>query len=202
MFFILKTIMKKDTFTDNKAENNPTGGVLVGKRKGQTIIHDKGSLSGYLVGKTHEEGGIKAINKSTGQPLEMQGGEVVITAPAVSDNTKRKFEGEMLTNRQILSKINEKGGGVAFAEDGMEIPTNIKRTGASYNYGGQTMTDHEIVTLINGGYVSYKDKYNKKYNYNKNTSHSLEEISKDTGVSMKGLQQIYNKGIGAYKTNP
>ena len=51
-------------------------------------------------------------------------------------------------------------------------------------------------------YVTYKDKYNKKYGYAKNTSHTLEEVSKDTGVSMKGLQQIYNKGIGAYKTNP
>jgi len=194
--------MKKDKFTESNAENNPTGGVLVGKRQGQTIIHDKGTLSGYLVGKTHAEGGIKAINKSTGQPLEMQGGEVVITAPAVSDQTKHNFDGEMLTNRQILSKINERGGGVAFAQDGMEIPKDIKRTGASYNFGGKTMTDHEIVTFINGGYVSYKDKYNRKYKYKKNTSHSLEEISKDTGVSLKGLQQIYNKGIGAYKTNP
>ena len=52
------------------------------------------------------------------------------------------------------------------------------------------------------GYVTYKDKYNTKYGYKKNQSHTLEEISKDTGVSMKGLQQIYNKGIGAYKTNP
>ena len=51
-------------------------------------------------------------------------------------------------------------------------------------------------------YVSYKDKYNTKYGYSKNASHTLEEVSKDTGVSMKGLQQIYNKGIGAYKTNP
>lgn len=51
-------------------------------------------------------------------------------------------------------------------------------------------------------YVTYKDKYNKKYGYPKNASHTLEEVSKDTGVSMKGLQQIYNKGIGAYKTNP
>ena len=51
-------------------------------------------------------------------------------------------------------------------------------------------------------YVTYKDKYNKKYGYAKNTSHTLEQVSKDTGVSMKGLQQIYNKGIGAYKTNP
>ena len=53
-----------------------------------------------------------------------------------------------------------------------------------------------------GGVVTYKDKYNTKYGYKKNESHTLEEISKDTGVSMKGLQQIYNKGIGAYKTNP
>jgi DNA polymerase III sliding clamp (beta) subunit (PCNA family) len=143
--------MKKDKFTESKAENNPTGGVLVGKRQGQTIIHNKGTLSGYLVGKTHAEGGIKAINKSTGQPLEMQGGEVVITAPAVSDQTKHNFDGEMLTNRQILSKINEKGGGVAFAQDGMEIPKDIKRTGAIYNFGGKTMTDHEIVYKINGG---------------------------------------------------
>jgi ppGpp synthetase/RelA/SpoT-type nucleotidyltranferase len=61
------------------------------------------------------------------------------------------------------------------------------------------MTDDEYGQ---GGYVSYKDKYNKKYNYKKGTAHSLEEISEDTGISMKGLQQIYNKGIGAYKTNP
>jgi hypothetical protein len=269
--------MEKSTLTEDKAEQSPTGGVLVGKREGQTIIHNKGSLSGYLVGKTHAEGGIKAINKSTGQPLEMQGGEVVITAPAVSDQTKREFEGKMMTNREILSAINEKGGGVAFAKGG-DIPKDIKRTGASYRYGGKTMTDHEIYKYIigghlaedyslreiasihqvplsdlksqvrmgmkaesehtsskreqmlivkdhlfenpeyytllkkagledggtfkDGGYVSYKDKYNKKYNYDKNTSHTLEQISKDTGVSMKGLQQIYNKGIGAYKTNP
>jgi hypothetical protein len=56
--------------------------------------------------------------------------------------------------------------------------------------------------MTNKGYVSYKDKYNTKYGYSKNESHDLKEISKDTGVSMKGLQQIYNKGIGAYKTNP
>jgi hypothetical protein len=53
-----------------------------------------------------------------------------------------------------------------------------------------------------GGPVTYKNKYNKKYDYEKNESHDLKEISEDTGVSIKGLQQIYNKGIGAYKTNP
>jgi hypothetical protein len=51
-------------------------------------------------------------------------------------------------------------------------------------------------------YITYKDKYNKKYGYTKGKSHTLAQVSKDTGVSLKGLQQIYNKGIGAYKTNP
>jgi hypothetical protein len=142
--------MRKENLTENKAEATPTGGVLVGKREGQTMIHNKGSLSGYLVGRTHAEGGIKAVNKSTGQPLEMQGGEVVITAPAVSDTTKREFEGKMLTNREILSEINKRGGGVSFA-DGGEMPKSIKHTGASYKYGGKTMTDHEIMMQMNGG---------------------------------------------------
>jgi len=53
-----------------------------------------------------------------------------------------------------------------------------------------------------GSVVTYKNKYNKKYGYEKNESHSLEDIAKDTKISIKGLQQIYDKGIGAYKTNP
>ena len=68
--------------------------------------------------------------------------------------------------------------------------------------------DKIVCTNINsqykqGGKVdSYKDKYNRKYKYEKGKSHSLEDIAKDSGVSIKGIQQIYNKGIGAYKTNP
>jgi DNA polymerase III sliding clamp (beta) subunit (PCNA family) len=136
--------MKKDTITEEQAKKSPAGGVLVGKRQGQTIIHDKGTQGGYFVGKLHKEGGIKGINKSTGQPIEVQGGEVIITAPAVADQTKREFEGQMLTNREILSKINEKGGGVSL-ENGGEIYYN----GSSYNYGGKTMTDYEIMQSMN-----------------------------------------------------
>ena len=174
--------MKKSTLTENKAEQTPTGGVLVGKRQGQTIIHNKGTLSGYLVGKTHAEGGIKAVNKSTGQALEMQGGEVVITAPAVSDNTKREFEGKMLTNREILSKINEKGGGVSFAKGG-DVPKSIKHTGASYKYGGKTMTDHDILKHITGGHLA--------------EGMTLSQIAKKHKVSVKELQTQVDLGMKA-----
>lgn len=53
-----------------------------------------------------------------------------------------------------------------------------------------------------GGAITYKEKYNKAYGFEPKQSHSLEDISKTTGISLIGLQAIYNKGIGAYKTNP
>ena len=142
--------------------------------------HGSGNVGGVLVGKRHSEGGIKAVNKSTNQPLEMEGGEVVITRNAVSDNTKREFNGEMLTNREILSKINESGGGVSFA-DGGDIPETISTSGKEYKYGGKMMKDHEIVSscgcshsMAEGGGVTKRPKnfntksgkgINSKYNY-------------------------------------
>jgi len=133
----------KIQLTQKDAENTPAGGVVVGKRDGQTMIYDDASLGGYFVGKLHSEGGIKMINKSTGQPLEVQGSEVIITAPAVSDQTKRNFEGKMMTNREILSKINSDGGGVSFA-DGGDIPAKIHTTDKEYEYGGKMVHDSDI----------------------------------------------------------
>jgi len=49
--------------------------------------------------------------------------------------------------------------------------------------------------------LTYKNKFNIKYKQDKNKSNSLSDISKLTGYKKSGLQIIYNKGIGAYKTN-
>ena len=48
---------------------------------------------------------------------------------------------------------------------------------------------------------SYKQKFNKKYGFNLNESHSLLDISKITKIKKSILQQVYNRGIGAWKTN-
>ena len=114
------------------------------------IVHASGDAGGMLVGKRHSNGGIKALNKSTGQPLEMEGGEVVITRNAVSDNKKRSFNGKMLTNRQILSEINESGGGVSFA-DGGQVPNDVKfDCNAEYEYGGKTMCGKDLAYAMGG----------------------------------------------------
>ncbi len=47
-----------------------------------------------------------------------------------------------------------------------------------------------------------KNRFNKKYGQNKDESNSLTKIAKLTGIKRSALQKIYNKGIGAYKTNP
>ncbi len=49
--------------------------------------------------------------------------------------------------------------------------------------------------------VSYKNKFNRKYGQPADKSNSLSDISRLTGFKRSGLQTIYNKGIGAYKTN-
>jgi hypothetical protein len=49
---------------------------------------------------------------------------------------------------------------------------------------------------------TYKQKFNIKYKQPKDKSNSLDDISKLTGYDKKHLQIIFNKGIGAYKTNP
>lgn len=134
---------KKINLTEKMAKNTNAGGVVVGKRRGQTMVFNDATVGGYFVGKLHSEGGIKAINKSSGQPIEVQGAEVIITAPAVADQTKRNFDGKMMTNREILSTINERGGGVSFAQGG-ELPSEMHFSGASYKYGGKMLSDHDI----------------------------------------------------------
>ncbi len=50
--------------------------------------------------------------------------------------------------------------------------------------------------------LTYKQKFNIKHKQPRNKSNSLSEISKLSGYKLSGLKTIYNKGIGAYKTNP
>lgn len=50
--------------------------------------------------------------------------------------------------------------------------------------------------------ATYKQKFNKKYGFEKDEPHSIAEIAKITGYKKSGLQTIFNKGVGAFKTNP
>jgi hypothetical protein len=49
---------------------------------------------------------------------------------------------------------------------------------------------------------TYKNQFNRKYGFEKDTPHSLADISKITGYKKSGLETIFDKGVGAFKTNP
>ena len=49
---------------------------------------------------------------------------------------------------------------------------------------------------------TYKQQFNSKYRQKQNQPNSLKDISRLTGYKLSGLQTIFNKGIGAFKTNP
>ncbi len=50
--------------------------------------------------------------------------------------------------------------------------------------------------------TTYKQKFNKKFKQPLNEPNNKKDISKLTGISMSVLDDVYDRGIGAFKTNP
>ena len=171
----LKSVLQKQGFDiypsikENQMEKFEVGG---------TIKHEKGTTTdgkkgGYFEGRSHADGGIKAFNVSTNTPIEVEGGEVIITKKAVDDDDLKEFEGEMLTNREILSRINQGGGGVAF-EDGGEIHS-CNCSGNKFAYGGETIEDYEIIRRLQSSYETKENMKNHKIQYGHNLMRKMKQ---------------------------
>jgi hypothetical protein len=77
---------------------------------------------GLAYGNSHDKGGMPLQVKSTGQNIEIEGGEGVINKRSMQMSKKLDFQGKKMTPCQIVSKINEMGGGVKFkCQDVAEI---------------------------------------------------------------------------------
>lgn len=50
--------------------------------------------------------------------------------------------------------------------------------------------------------TTYRQKFNAKYGFERDASHSLSEISRLTGYKLAGLKIIQEKGEGAFFSNP
>jgi hypothetical protein len=110
--------------------------------------NNDGKIGGYLVGRRHKTGGIQAKQVETGKPIELESDEVIITRRAVLSPEKHEFDGQQLTNLEILSQINQEGGGVALMEQGGQVPDPcLCRCGCrmhSYN-GYQSISSRNIL---------------------------------------------------------
>lgn len=118
-------------------------------------ITNNGKPGGVLGGKPHSEGGVKAIVVDTNRPVELESEEVIITKPAVKDPKVRTLTG---TNKEILSEINQSGGGVPIMEKGGSIK-NKMLYGGSLNYFNPDIDDSKYLWNIGNDkvYELYKN---------------------------------------------
>jgi len=50
--------------------------------------------------------------------------------------------------------------------------------------------------------MTNKEEFNKRHKQAPSKSNSKTDISKLSGISVKILDEVYDRGVGAYKTNP
>jgi hypothetical protein len=73
-------------------------------------------------GNSHAKGGMPMVVKSTGQEIEIEGGEGVVNKKTMQMTKKVTLNGEKMTPCEAVSELNEMGGGVEFkCEDVKEI---------------------------------------------------------------------------------
>ena len=108
---------------------------------------DKG---GMFMGKLHSEGGIPKVVVETGQSIEVETDEPLISADAISDNEVKKRYG---TNVEILDQINKKVGAKGMKEKATDVHNGdaIVCRKSAYDKTKRTYigTDKQIVSAIN-----------------------------------------------------
>lgn len=50
--------------------------------------------------------------------------------------------------------------------------------------------------------LTHKQQFNKRHGFNKDEAHSKKEISKISKIPMKIIDEVFDRGVGAFKTNP
>ena len=50
--------------------------------------------------------------------------------------------------------------------------------------------------------LSNKQRFNLRFGFKRDESHSLDDVAKTTRISKAILQEVFNRGVGARKTNP
>ena len=110
---------------------------------------------GITKGKSHAEGGMPMVVKSTGQKVELEGGEGVINKKNMADTQKHEFEGKMLTKCEIASEINSDGGnGVEIDCDGIVGKKYKHQDGGRLAEGGKVEYNYFEVENNENGEIS------------------------------------------------
>lgn len=156
--------LKKGVVATSAPASFKAGGYLVGQSGGKQVVLDSADRGGLSVGSTHADGGIKGTVGAAGKSIEFEDKEIVESAAVATSQRQYDFEGHTLTPRQILSKINQDHGGVAFADGGdlgtlsnpiafkgqeIILTAPVTDSRKTYSFQGQSYTPRQIASMIN-----------------------------------------------------
>jgi hypothetical protein len=133
------------------------------KVMGASIMKFGGNVSGgcdggcIVEGKRHSEGGEKFTLKNSGKVVELEVDEAVLSPQAVNNNKTYDFNGKKLTPREIMSEINQSGGGVPIMANGGELQEGqvvitrnaVLDNNKKFTFEGKPMTNKEILNKLN-----------------------------------------------------
>lgn len=196
-----KGIILSDVYTSSELLNIQGGRATIGNELKEKIINNDGEhtftsipankfangglLNGFITGPSHEEGGIKFMNKATGQINEMEGNEYVMNSNAALQHrplldylnytvSPRTFSdgGSLMGSFENVSKNNENRGFFGVGGDinmkgGIQVSLiggesfNIKTSDLTRDPGFIRSIRDEIIKEINLTH----DKSFKKDNY-------------------------------------
>jgi hypothetical protein len=151
-------------------ENQGYNLVEIDEMPANGTFEDEFKEGGVVVGKRHSEEdengtGERFLVESTGQIVEVEGGEGVLCKESMNSDKLYDMDGKKMTGRQIASMLNHKYGGVEFA-DGGEVGhvCGCRTKWAKFYHGGelpsatlQGLSGGEAVVTVKT--MESKDKY-------------------------------------------
>ena len=136
---------------------------------------DKG---GITYGRSHAEGGIPVKNESTGEMLEVEGGEGIINKKAMASPQMVKIDGKEMTICEAASYLNQKdGNGRQFNCDDVEHQQFLTD---HYGVGGELKKG---IKKMNEGKMAKGGKA-------ENVKFDIETEEERTVISIKGIGQV------------
>ena len=140
---------------------------------------------GITNGKSHKEGGIPMVVKSTGQKVELEGGEGVINKRNMASEKTYEFNGEKMTTCEIASEINQANG------NGVQIDCDdIVGKKYAYENGGVVFINYKKNEIM-------YEPIDKKYWANDMEFDTIEDAQQflDSGEIPEHIRGAYEKGL-------
>ena len=108
---------------------------------------------GITYGASHDNGGIPVKNASTGEMLEVEGGEGIVNKRSMASDKMVKLNGKDMSICEAVSKLNEMEGGVKFSCEDVEHSQFIEEMALGGELERGTRTEKEHIKVLQDLYA-------------------------------------------------